>query len=305
MCNLGSLPTHVKSQLADPIGFKPGQPGIPGGSYEARSESNPGGKPVWATGISSMVNYSLHAVNENGQAGYGTGDGGVCSTEKDSYGNAYPLISCKGLLRSADSSVAGEQRYMKGTQASEDSLCVNEFAGIRASNPTAASDHGGWIDDTQADWQTATNGPRGNNKCERMACNKTPCVGRGANGYKTGAGVAPSAGQEYGTKLTDGTGGVSCTPCTTASGATISIGGDWSKADGHSLARANCSQYADATTKKYTACNCTDSDSCDTGTYIDCGGCFWPWQQRGVCVDWESAPSCPSGDWAGISGDGG
>ena len=138
-----------------------------------------------------------------------------------------------------------------------------------------------------------------------MACNKTPCVGRGANGYKTGAGVAPSAGQEYGTKLTDGTGGVSCTPCTTASGATISIGGDWSKADGHSLARANCSQYADATTKKYTACNCTDSDSCDTGTYIDCGGCFWPWQQRGVCVDWESAPSCPSGDWAGISGDGG
>ena len=271
MCNLAALPDYVKSRLGDPIGT--GQ-----GAYDLRSASNPGGRPSWAYSKGQLKNFA-------------TGDGGICSTEKDSYGNAYPLISCRGV---------GDQRWMKGQQTNSDATCVNEFANIRASNPDAASDRDGWINDDL--WPSASV-PRGDHPCERTQCNKTPCVGRGST-FKTGTGVVPSSGQEYGTKLTDGTGGVSCTPCSTSS-ATISIGDNWSSADGHSLARTNCTKYADSEKKYYQACNCTTSDSCDTGTYIDCGGCFLLWQQRGVCVNSKTAPSCPGGDNASHSGDGG
>jgi len=167
MCNLGALPDHVKAHLTD--------------AYNLRSESNPGGRPSWATGMSTLKTFE-------------TGQGGVCSTEKDSYGNAYPLISCRG---------SGENRWMKGdNQAIPDATCVNEFAEIRASNPDAASDRDGWVDDSL--WPSGSQ-PRGNHRCEQMQCNKTPC---GAAGTATSNNAA---GQQYG-QLTDN-GGVSCHDC--------------------------------------------------------------------------------------------
>ena len=188
MCNLGSLPTHVKSQLADPIGFQPGQPGIPGGSYEPRSASNPGGKPDWATGISSMKNFQSQV-----------GQGGVCSTERDSYGNAYPLISCRGL---------GSNRWMKGAnQSTPDATCVTEFANIRDSHEDVASDRDGWVSDDLWSAGVVKSKPRGNHPCEIMQCNKTPCGALGAANDTTNN----TAGRKYG-QLTD-LGGVTCHDC--------------------------------------------------------------------------------------------
>lgn len=273
MCNLAALPDHVKSRLADPIGT--GQ-----GAYDLRSDSNPGGRPMWATSKGTLINFE-------------TGDGGICSTEKDSHGNAYPLISCRGV---------GDQRWMKGQQTDSDAVCVTEFANIRASNPEAASDRDGWISDELWSQGVTKSQQRGNHPCERTLCNKTPCVGRGST-FKTGEGVVPSSGQEYGTKLTDGTGGVSCTPCSTSS-ATISIGGDWSDADGTSLARTNCKKFKDSVKRYYQACNCEYKSRCNTGTYIDCGGCFPGWN-RAVCVNYGAPADCNDSDNASASGDGG
>jgi len=92
---------------------------------------------------------------------------------------------------------------MKGdSQSTSDATCVNEFADIRASNPDAASDRDGWIND---DLWPAGSAARGNHRCEKMQCNKTPCGSTGT------ADSNNAEDQQYG-QLTDN-GGVSCHAC--------------------------------------------------------------------------------------------
>lgn len=276
MCNLAALPEHVKSRLGDPIGTRYG-------AYDVRSDSNPGGRPGWAYSKGAMINFV-------------SGQGGVCSTEKDSYGNAYPLISCRGL---------GSNRWMKGaSQSITDATCVTEFANIRDSHQDVASDRDGWVSDDLWSAGVVKSKPRGDHPCEIMQCNKTPCGALGAADDKTNN----TAGRKYG-QLTD-LGGVTCHDC--PANKTINFkgryrrnnGADPSVETGHAF---GCQQMSAGPSDRSggaweIGCGC----DCDTGNISNatahweadkyCGAFNWSWDaQSGISKQTDCSSVC-SGD---------